>query len=104
MVLLSNQESYFINGGSTIQYFPLERGARQGDPVSAYLFILCLEILFILMKNDPNVKGLEIFHYSYLYLVHAEDNFFLKRRKFNFLSFSKIQIIFCIIWIKTKYY
>ena len=43
------------------------------------MFILCLEILFILIKNDPNIKGIEIFEYHYLYTAYAEDTtFFLK--------------------------
>ena len=42
-----------INGCHTI-YSRLERGARQGNPISAYLFILTLEILFILIKFDKN--------------------------------------------------
>ena len=37
-ILLTNQESCVINGGTTTQYFKLERGARQGDPIAAYLF------------------------------------------------------------------
>ena len=32
--------------------FNLERGARQGDLISAYLFILALEVLFELIKNN----------------------------------------------------
>ena len=36
-ILPKNQESCVINAGHTTKYFRLERGARQGDPISAYL-------------------------------------------------------------------
>ena len=38
-ILIKNQESCVINGSDTIQYFRLERRARQGDTILAYLFI-----------------------------------------------------------------
>ena len=38
---LNDQESCVISEGVITQYFKLEKGARQDDPVSAYLFILC---------------------------------------------------------------
>ena len=46
-MLLECQESCIINGGNTTKYFQLQRGFRQGNPVSAYLFILYLEIFLI---------------------------------------------------------
>ena len=46
-MLLECQESCIINGGNTTKCFQLQRGFRQGNPVSAYLFILYLEIFLI---------------------------------------------------------
>ena len=60
-ILLKDQQSCVINGGTTTQYFNLERGACQGDPVLAYLFILVSEILFLFIKKHPETKGIEIF-------------------------------------------
>ena len=56
-MILKNQESCVINGGTTTKSFKLNRGARQGDPISAYLFILAFEILFLLIKENPHIKG-----------------------------------------------
>ena len=80
-MLLNNQESCIINGGKTAKYFKLERGTRQGDPISAYLFILVLELFFIFVKNNPKVKGLNIFKHEFLYTAYGDDTtFFLKDR------------------------
>ncbi len=44
-MLYNNIESTVINNGNTGDNFKLERGVRQGCPLSAYLFILTIEIL-----------------------------------------------------------
>ena len=68
-----------INGGITTKYFKLEKGMRQGDLVSVYLFVLCLEILFMLIKNNKNIKGIEMFENTFLYTSYTDDStFFLK--------------------------
>ena len=46
-ILIQNQESWVINGGTTTNYFKPERGTRQDNPISAYLFVLALEIGFL---------------------------------------------------------
>ena len=66
-LLLESQESCIIDAEITNSYFKLEKGARQGDAVSAYLFILYLEVLFLLVKANKEVEGIYIFHYTYLY-------------------------------------
>ena len=64
--LISKQESCTINGGNTTQYFHLEREARQGDPISAYISILALEVLSFLVRNNKDIKGLNIFDHLFL--------------------------------------
>ena len=75
----------------TTKYFNLEKGARQGDPISTYLFILGLEILFLLIKNNTSTKGIKVFDYVFLYTAYADDStFFLK----NLASLKKLLNIF----------
>ena len=103
-ILLRDQKSCVINGGTTTKYFSLERGARQGDPVSAFLFVLALEVLFILIKSKPEIERMTIFDYNYLYSAYADDTtFFLKNIisiKHMVDTFDFFFVLFC---IKTKF-
>ena len=59
--------------------FHLGEEARQGDPISAFISILALEILFILIKPKPEIEGMTIFDYNYLYSAYADETtFFLE--------------------------
>ena len=78
-ILSYKQELCVLNGGFTTKDFNLEKGVCQGDPISVYLFILALEILSLLLKNDTSIKGIKIFDHVFLYTAYANDlKFFLK--------------------------
>ena len=87
--MLNNQESCIINGGFTTHYFKLKKGIRQGDLISAYLFILVLEAVLRVIKSNKNIKGLNIFNQEFLYTAYADDTtFFLKDKISAFEIFS----------------
>ena len=91
MVLLKDSESCVLNGGKTSKYFTLHRGAGQGDPIAAYLFILTLEIFFIMLREDQNISKLNIFGYDFLLSAYADDTtFFVQDIKSISVIFDKL--------------
>jgi hypothetical protein len=95
-ILLNKNESCVSNGGHTTKYFQLRRGARQGDPIAAYFFIMFLEIFFIMVRSDVNVMKLEILDFVFLLTAYADDTTFLVADldsiKLIFVNFDKFAI------------
>ena len=71
-----------MNGGTLTGYFPLNKGSHQGDPISAYLFILVIEVFFTMVKLNQEISAIEIFDFKYLLSSYADDTtFFLKNKE-----------------------
>ena len=52
----------------------LQKGARQGDPIPASLFILAFEIILIWIKSNQNIQPINIFDYDF----HYTEYYFLQ--------------------------
>ena len=72
-----NVESCVINNGRLTGYFPLQRGTRQGDPLSACLFILALEVLLIQIRENADIKGIIINETEIKLSAYTDDRSFL---------------------------
>lgn len=73
---ISSVQHSIIFNGSITEFFIPNRGIRQGDPLSPYLFIICMELLSSLIEievhnkrwNAPKFKDIAISH-----LLYAND-------------------------------
>ncbi|XP_053376957.1 phospholipase A2 inhibitor-like [Mercenaria mercenaria] len=59
--------------GFTSEFFKVERDCRQGDPIPPYIFILCAEILAIKIRQNKDIKGIQIEGEEYKISQFADD-------------------------------
>jgi hypothetical protein len=77
-----NTTSCVTNCGYSSENFNITRGVRQGCPLSAYLFIVVVEILAIKIRKDRNIEGINIGNSVIKVIQMADDTTsFLKDTK-----------------------
>ena len=69
----NNISSCIINNGFFSGNFDLNRGVRQGDPLSPYLFIIAIEILAASIRSRTEIKGIKIESEECKLMQYADD-------------------------------
>ena len=69
--------SFVTNNGYLSSNFQIQRGVRQGCPLSPFLFIVCIELLSYEVSNNVHVKGINIGTDEIKKTLFADDATFL---------------------------
>ena len=59
-LLYTSPECSVTNNGLYSEFFSITHGIRQGCKISALLFILCVEVLAIYIREKTEIKGITI--------------------------------------------
>ena len=69
----NGSSSCVINNGHASEFFYLQRGVRQGCPLSGILFTLCAEILANAIRYDENIQGIKIYDKEFKISQYADE-------------------------------
>ena len=71
--LYSHTESCILNNGWASNLFEIQRGVRQGCPLSPYLFVLSAEVLATAIRETTNIKGISVNNVEIKLSQYADD-------------------------------
>ena len=66
-----------INNGHLSDFFSIERGVRQGCPLSPYIFIICIELLSYEISINTSIKGICVKGQEIKNVLFADDATFI---------------------------
>lgn len=73
----SQQNSKLVINADLTDGFKIEKGVRQGCPLSPLLFVMVLEVLLREIQKDKEIKGINYKGFSYKYKAFADDVMFV---------------------------
>ena len=90
----NNISSCVSNNGFATAHFDIQRGVRQGDPLSPYLFIIVLETLASTIRSDKDIRGIMVDGQEIKLGLFADDlTGFLKNDK-SLIKFLELVLLF----------
>ena len=112
-----NVQASILQSGYLSEFFNIQRGCGQGDPIAPYLVLLCAQILYLMiLYNNNNIKGIHINNCSYKISQFANDTIiFLDGSKDSLLAaLNTLEIYGCLselvintdktklVWLRKK--
>ena len=85
-----NVSSCVLNNGFATSSFAVERGVRQGDPLSAYLFIIALEVLCVNIRNSNDIRGIKVDNKEIKVSLLADDLTVFLKDDLSLTNFLKL--------------
>ena len=71
--MYKNISSSVINNGFSSPFFTLQRGVRQGCPLSGLLFIVSVELLSISIRSSDVIRGIQVSNKEIKSSQYADD-------------------------------
>ena len=72
-ILNTNVKAAVLQCGILSDFFDIQRGCRQGDPISAYLILLGAQVMFLPIMNEPTLKDIKINGTEFKITQFADD-------------------------------
>ena len=89
-LFFTNREAQILMGGHMTDIIKLEQGVPQGDVISPYIFILCVEILLLKINHSKNITGITYAQTESRSETFADDTtILLERSESNLLTATK---------------
>ena len=72
-IFYTNVTSCVLNNGHASEFFVLERGVRQGCPLSGLLFVIGIEVLANAIRSKATIKGIKADGKDIKVSLYADD-------------------------------